>query len=173
MSLFYKISQDLIQAQKKRDTIRLSTLRMLKSDLKYKQIEKNSPLSEEEELVVLSSAVKKHKGSIEQFKQAQRNDLVAQEEAELNIILEYLPKQLSEEELTDLIEQAIQESGAVSKADLGKNKKYNAYLVKINGKYAAYMIFFMTYGSFSAMPKMFIEDIFIFIHYSGCVRTIA
>ena len=132
MSLFDKISQDLIQAQKKRDTIRLSTLRMLKSDLKYKQIEKNSPLTEEEELVVLSSAVKKHKDSIEQFKQAQRNDLVAQEEAELKIILEYLPKQLSEEELTDLIEQAIQESGAVSKADLGKVMKI--LMPKVRGR---------------------------------------
>ena len=123
MSLFDKISQDLIQAQKKRDTIRVSTLRMLKSDLKYKQIEKKSSLAEEEELAVLSSAVKKHKDSIEQFKQAQRNDLVAQEETELSIILEYLPKQLSEEELTDLITQAIQEAGAVSKADLGKVMK--------------------------------------------------
>jgi len=132
MSLFDKISQDLIQAQKKRDTIRLSTLRMLKSDLKYKQIEKNSPLSEEEELVVLASAVKKHKDSIEQFRQAQRNDLVAQEEAELNIILEYLPKQLSEEELTDLIEQAIQEAGAVSKADLGKVMKI--LMPKVRGR---------------------------------------
>jgi len=132
MSLFDKISQDLTVAQKKRDTIRLSTLRMLKSDLKYKQIEKNSPLTEEEELVVLSSAVKKHKDSIEQFKQAQRNDLVAQEEAELKIILEYLPKQLSEEELTDLIEQAIQESGAVSKADLGKVMKI--LMPKVRGR---------------------------------------
>jgi len=132
MSLFDKISQDLIQAQKNRDSIRLSTLRMLKSDLKYKQIEKNSPLSEEEELMVLSSAVKKHKDSIEQFKQAQRNDLVAQEEAELNIILEYLPKQLSEEELTDLVEQAIQESGAVSKADLGKVMKI--LMPKVRGR---------------------------------------
>jgi len=132
MSLFDKISQDLIQAQKKRDTIRLSTLRMLKSDLKYKQIEKNSPLTEEEELVVLASAVKKHKDSIEQFRQAQRNDLVAQEEGELNIILEYLPKQLSEEELTDLIEQAIQEAGAVSKADLGKVMKI--LMPKVRGR---------------------------------------
>ena len=123
MSLLDKISQDLTVAQKKRDSIRVSTLRMLKSDLKYKQIEKKSSLAEEEELAVLSSAVKKHKDSIEQFKQAQRNDLVAQEEAELNIILEYLPKQLSEEELTDLITQAIQEAGAVSKADLGKVMK--------------------------------------------------
>ena len=132
MSLLDKISQDSIQAQKKRDTIRLSTLRMLKSDLKYKQIEKNFSLSEEEELAVLSSAVKKHKDSIEQFKQAQRNELVAQEEAELNIILEYLPKQLSEEELTDLIEQAIQESSAVSKADLGKVMKI--LMPKVRGR---------------------------------------
>ena len=132
MSLFDKISQDLTVAQKKRDTIRLSTLRMLKSDLKYKQIEKNSPLSEEEELSVLSSAVKKHKDSIEHFKQAQRNDLVAQEEAELKIILEYLPKQLSEEELTGLIEQAIQEAGAVSKADLGKVMKI--LMPKVRGR---------------------------------------
>ena len=132
MSLFDKISQDLTESQKKRDTIRVSTLRMLKSDLKYKQIEKNSPLSEEEELAVLSSAVKKHKDSIEHFKQAQRNDLVAQEEAELSIILEYLPKQLSEEELTDLVEQAIQEAGTVSKADLGKVMKI--LMPKVKGR---------------------------------------
>lgn len=132
MSLLDKISQDLTVAQKKRDTIRLSTLRMLKSDLKYKQIEKKSSLAEEEELVVLSSAVKKHKDSIEHFKQAQRNDLVAQEEAELNIILEYLPKQLSEEELTNLVEQAIQEAGAVSKADLGKVMKI--LMPKVRGR---------------------------------------
>jgi len=132
MSLFDKISQDLTVAQKKRDTIRVSTLRMLKSDLKYKQIEKKSSLAEEEELEVLCSAVKKHKDSIEHFKQAQRNDLVAQEEAELKIILEYLPKQLSEEELTDLIEQAIQESGAVSKADLGKVMKI--LMPKVRGR---------------------------------------
>jgi len=132
MSLFDKISQDLIKAQKNKDTIRLSTLRMLKSDLKYKQIEKISSLTEEEELSVLSSAVKKRKDSIEQFKQANREDLVAQEEAELEIILEYLPKQLSEEELTDLIDQAIQESGAVSKADLGKVMK--VLMPKVKGR---------------------------------------
>jgi uncharacterized protein YqeY len=132
MSLFDKIGQDLTVAQKKRDTIRVSTLRMLKSDLKYKQIEKNSALSEEEELSVLSSSVKKHKDSIEHFKQAQRNDLVAQEEAELKIILEYLPKQLSEEELTNLVEQAIQEAGAVSKADLGKVMKI--LMPKVRGR---------------------------------------
>lgn len=132
MSLFDKISQDLTQAQKKRDSVRVSTLRMLKSDLKYKQIEKNSPLSEEEERAVLSSAVKKHKDSIEHFKQAQRNDLVAQEEAELSIILEYLPKQLSEEELANLVEQAIQEAGAVSQADLGKVMKI--LMPKVRGR---------------------------------------
>ena len=132
MSLFDKIGQDLTVAQKKRDTIRVSTLRMLKSDLKYKQIEKKSSLAEEEELEVLCSAVKKHKDSIEHFKQAQRNDLVAQEETELSIILEYLPKQLSEEELTDLIEQAIQEAGAVSKADLGKVMKI--LMPKVRGR---------------------------------------
>ncbi len=132
MSLFDKISQDLTVAQKKRDSIRVSTLRMLKSDLKYKQIEKKSSLAEEEELAVLSSAVKKHKDSIEHFKQAQRNDLVAQEEAELSIILEYLPKQLSEEELTNLVEQAIQEAGAISKADLGKVMKI--LMPKVRGR---------------------------------------
>ncbi len=132
MSLLDKISKDLMEAQKKGEKIRLSTLRMIKSDLKYKQIAKNSPLTEEDELGVLSSAVKKHKDSIEQFKIAQRTDLVEQEEAELDIISEYLPKQLSEEELAGLIDQAIQESGAASKTELGKVMKI--LMPKVKGK---------------------------------------
>ena len=132
MSLLDKISKDLTGAQKKGDKIRLSTLRMIKSDLKYKQIEKNSPLTEEDEIGVLASAVKKHKDSIEQFKIAQRTDLVEQEEAELDIISEYLPKQLSEEELASLIDQAMQESGAVSKTDLGKVMK--VLMPKVKGR---------------------------------------
>ena len=95
MSLFEKISQDSMQAQKKGEPIRLNTLsltgycpvRMLKSDLQYKQIEKSSPLNEEDEIAVLSSAVKKHRDSIEGFKKGSREDLVAKEEAELAIIL--------------------------------------------------------------------------------------
>ncbi len=132
MSLLDKISIDLTGAQKKGDKIRVSTLRMMKSDLKYKQIEKNSPLNEEDEIGVLSSAVKKHKDSIEQFKLAQRTDLVEQEEAELKIILEYLPKPLSQEELADFIDEAIQEVGAVGKTDLGKVMK--VLMPKVKGR---------------------------------------
>lgn len=132
MSLLDKISKDLMEAQKKGEKIRLSTLRMIKSDLKYKQIEKNAPLTEEDELSVLSSAVKKHKDSIEQFKMAQRTDLVEQEEAELKIILEYLPKPLSQEELASFIVEAIQETGAVSKTDLGKVMK--VLMPKVKGR---------------------------------------
>ncbi len=132
MSLFEKISQDLMQAQKKGEQIRLNTLRMLKSDLKYKQIDKSSPLTEEDEIAVLASAVKKHRDSIEEFKKGKREDLVAKEEAELAIILEYLPKQFSPEELADLIEQAISESGAITKAEVGKVMKI--LMPKVKGR---------------------------------------
>jgi len=122
-SLKQRIDQDTKEALKKRDSLRLNVLRMLKSEIKYKEIDKGSELSDDEVISVISSSVKKRKDSIQQFKKGGRDDLVAREKAELELILEYLPEQLTEEELFKIINQAIKEVNATGPSDLGKVMK--------------------------------------------------
>jgi len=122
-SLKQRIDQDTKEALKKRDSLRLNVLRMLKSEIKYKEIDKGSELSDDEVISVISSSVKKRKDSIQQFEKGGRDDLVAREKAELELILEYLPEQLTEEELFKIINQAIKEVNATGPSDLGKVMK--------------------------------------------------
>jgi uncharacterized protein YqeY len=132
MSISERIAEDLKQAQKQRDQTRLSTLRMLKSELKYKEIEKGGPLTEEEEIGVLSSSAKKRMDSITQFKNGNRSDLVTKEESELKVVQSYLPEQLSESDLRQIIDQAVSEVGALGKSDLGKVMK--VLMPKVKGR---------------------------------------
>ncbi len=132
MSLAERLAEDLKSAQKQGDQIRVSTLRMLKSELKYKEIEKGKPLSEEDEIQVLSTSAKKREDSIAQFKQGMRTDLAAKEEAELKIVRSYLPEQLNQEELERLIVEAIAEVQAKEKSDLGKVMK--SLMPKVKGR---------------------------------------
>ncbi len=119
MSILKRIDADLIQALKAHDGLKATLLRGLKSDIKYKQIDKGAELTDEEILGVLSSAVKKHKESIEQFRTGNRQDLVDKETAELNHITVYLPQPLSEDEVRELIRAAIAKCGADSPAKIG------------------------------------------------------
>jgi uncharacterized protein YqeY len=119
MSLFEKIDQDMKQALKARDKERLSVLRGLKSDLKYRQIDKGDELSEEDTIAVLSSAAKRRRESIDEFKKGGREDLVRKEQFELEVITSYLPEQLNEEKLREIIREAIAETGADSPQKLG------------------------------------------------------
>lgn len=119
-SLKQKIDQDTKEALKKKDSLRLNVLRMLKSEIKYKEIEKGSELSDDEVISVLSSSVKRRKDSIQQFEKGERDDLVSREKAELELVLKYLPEQLTEEELSQIINQAIKELNASGPSDLGK-----------------------------------------------------
>jgi len=119
MSLFEKINQDIIKALKAGEKDKLTVLRGLKSDLKYKQIDKADELTDDDVIAVLSSLAKKRRESIEQFQKGGRNDLVAKEQAELIIINSYLPKQLSKEKLCEIIHEAIAESGADSPQKVG------------------------------------------------------
>ena len=132
MSITERIAEELKQAQKKGDQVKLSTLRMLKSELKYKEIEKGKPLTEEDEIQVLSTSAKKRQDSITQFKQGNRPDLVAQEESELKVVQSYLPEQLSEQDLHNLVEEAIREVEAKAKSDLGKVMK--SLMPKVKGR---------------------------------------
>jgi uncharacterized protein YqeY len=123
MSLKEKISEDMKRAMKSGDKLRLETLRTLRAALLEKEIEKRgsgTPVSPEDEIGVLGGAAKRRKESIEQFQKGGREDLVAQETAELGIIQEYLPQQMSPEELTSLITRVIADTAAASPADFGK-----------------------------------------------------
>jgi uncharacterized protein YqeY len=122
-SLKSKIDQDIKEALKARNNLKLGVLRMLKSEIKYKEIDKGSELSDDEVISVLSSSIKKRKDSIEQFEKGGREDLVSQEKAELEVVMGYMPEQLGEDELIRIIQQAIQETNAGGPADLGKVMK--------------------------------------------------
>lgn len=123
MSLLDTLSQDLKEALKARNEIKLSTLRMIKASLKNKEIEKMAALSDDDIVAALSTMAKQRRESIEQYTAAGRLELASREEQELFIIQSYLPKQLSPEELDAVIRAAIQESGAVSPSDMGKVMK--------------------------------------------------
>lgn len=131
MSLLQQIDNDLKEALKAGQKERLSVLRGLKSDIKYKQIDLGHEMSDADIIGVLTSASKKRKESIEQFKAGGRMDLVAKEEAEFAIIQAYLPEQLSEDKLRRIIAETIAETGANSPKMMGVVMK--ALLPKVKG----------------------------------------
>lgn len=132
MSLFKKIDEDIIKALKGGEKEKLTVLRGLKSDLKYKQIEIGKELTDDDCIAVFSSALKKRKDSIEQFRAGGREDLVTKEQFGVDIIQGYLPEQISEDELTQIIKDAISETGADSPQKIGLIMK--TVLPKVKGR---------------------------------------
>ena len=121
MSLKEKITQDLKEALKSGDKLRLSTIRSIRAlILEFEKSGSGKELNEDEEIKLLSSAAKKRKESIEQFRKANREDLASAEEAELNVIMDYLPKQLDEKEVEEVVRKIAGETGASSKEDFPK-----------------------------------------------------
>lgn len=122
MSLKDQISEDIKAAMKAKDKVRLEAVRSIKKVLIEKEAEvgKGTPITPEQELEVLMQQAKQRRDAIEQYTKAGREDLAETEQAELAIIQEYLPKQLSEEEITAIIDQVIAEAGASSPKDMGK-----------------------------------------------------
>ena len=115
-----QLEADLASAAKARDQIRLSVLRLLKSALKNYEIEVGHDATPQEIMTVLQREAKKRQDSINQYGSANRQDLVDEEQAELEILEEYLPPKLSDEDLDKLVAQAIQETSATSPAEMGK-----------------------------------------------------
>jgi len=132
MRLKQRLDQDMKLSQKSKAKLKLSLIRLLKSDIRYKEIKIGKELSEDEVLEVLSTAAKKHRDSIDQFRKGGREDLAKQEEEELNLILGYMPEQLKQEEIEGLIEESITEVGAESERDIGKVMK--VLMPKIKGR---------------------------------------
>ena len=121
MGLTQRITDDLKSAMKSGDKLRLETLRMLMAQIiEFEKKGLDRAMNEDDELSILMSAAKKRKESIEQFKSAGRDELVAQETKELEIISEYLPKQMSREEAEGIIGNILQQAGAASMKDMGK-----------------------------------------------------
>jgi len=127
-----RIENDLKTAMKARDELRLQVLRMLKSDIRYKKIELGHDLSDDEVIAVLSTAGKKRKEAVEGYRLGGRQDLADKELVEYDIIKQYLPEQLSEEELIKLIDKAIAESNATSVKDFGLVMK--AVMSEVRGR---------------------------------------
>lgn len=120
MNLDQKLLEDMKRAMKARDQIRVETIRGLRAQLKNAQISKGGELSEEDAIQVLTSAVKKRKESIEQFQAVGRTDRAEIEQQELDIIHEYLPKQMDERQIEELVDSVIGEVNAESVKDMGK-----------------------------------------------------
>ena len=119
MSLAERIQKDLTDAMKARDDLRLSVLRMVKSALKNKEIEKIRPLEASEEQQVLQTLVKQRKESIEQFTKGGRKDLAEKETRELAIVESYLPAGATPADMDTAIEKAMAETGASSVKQMG------------------------------------------------------
>ncbi|WP_304473517.1 GatB/YqeY domain-containing protein [uncultured Desulfovibrio sp.] len=123
MSLSEQIEKDYIQAYKAKDAVRLTVLRLLKTAVKNRLVDLRRPggsLSDEEMLDVIIKEGKQRQDSIEQYRAANRADLADKEAAELKILQEYLPRALSPEELTALIETTVTELQAASPRDMGR-----------------------------------------------------
>ncbi|GBD87871.1 Yqey-like protein [bacterium BMS3Abin03] len=121
MLLKEKINRDLKEALKSGDKLRLSTIRSIRAlILEFEKSGSGKEFNVEEEIKLLSTAAKKRKESIEQYRNAGREDLASVEEAELKVIMDYLPKQLDEKEVEKIVRKLAEEIGAVSKEDFRK-----------------------------------------------------
>ncbi|WP_294880897.1 GatB/YqeY domain-containing protein [uncultured Lactobacillus sp.] len=132
MSLSEQIMSDMKDAMKARDKVKLNTVRMIKAALMNEKIKAGHDLTADEELTVLSREKKQREESIAEFTKANREDLVAETKQELAIVENYLPKQMTDEELKQAVSQAISETKAEGKSDFGKVMK--ALMPKIKGK---------------------------------------
>lgn len=121
MSLKDKINEEIKSAMKSGDKLRLETIRSIRAlILEFEKSGLNKELTPEEELKMISSSVKKRKDAIEQFTNAGRTDLAHKEEAELAILMEFMPKQMSEAEVIEFVKKIARDIGVSGKQDFGK-----------------------------------------------------
>ncbi|MGN7761161.1 MULTISPECIES: GatB/YqeY domain-containing protein [Paenibacillus] len=132
MNLSERLNEDMKQAMKSKDKFTLSTIRMVRSTIKYLEIDLKRTLDDNEVLDILSREIKQRKDALQEFESAGRDELAASTKAEIEIIMKYLPEQLSEEEIKVIVQQTIQETGASSKSEMGK--VMSALMPKVKGR---------------------------------------
>ena len=120
MNLEEKLVEEMKQAMKANDKIRLSTIRMIRSSSKNKEFELRRKLEDEDIIKVIQGMVRKGEESVEQFQAGGRSDLVEKEKTEIEILKSFLPQPLSQEEMIKIIDETIQETQSSSLKDLGK-----------------------------------------------------
>jgi uncharacterized protein len=145
MSLIEKIQQDITAAMKARDEQRLSTLRMVKTALKNREIEKMGPLEEKESQAVLSMLIKQRKDSVEQFLKGGRKEMADKEAAEIKLIETYMPTAAGEEEIVAGVKAVITEMGSPTMKDMGtvmKNSmaRFQAAGLRVDGKMVSELV---------------------------------
>ena len=132
MDLYQKLSDDSKAALKQGDAAKLSVLRMLLSAVKMLEIEKNSRPADGDILQIVQRQIKQHRESIEQFEKGSRPDLAGKEKAELEMLTAYMPEPLTEDEVAAIVKEAVADTGAATKADMGKVMK--AVIEKAKGR---------------------------------------
>ena len=120
MALKERLTDDMKSALRNRETVRLGLVRMIRAQIKNREIAKGSELVDEETVEVVSSLIKSRREALEFAVKGDRQDLVSQAEEELEILASYLPEQMSEEEIRSVVREAIERSGAAGPGDLGR-----------------------------------------------------
>ena len=120
MTLKDKLMDDLKQSMKNKEQIRKSVVILIRSAIKQKEVDERVEVSEEDVLAIISKQMKQRKDALEEFKKAQREDLILQTEQEIDILTQYLPKQLTDDELESIIRDIINQIGATTMKDMGK-----------------------------------------------------
>ena len=145
MSIPEQIQKDIVDAMKARDERRLSALRMVKTALHHKSVEKMAPLDEKEALQVLSTLIKQRRDSVEQFRKGGRQEMADKEEAEIVLIESYMPKAAGEAEIQTGVKAVIAEMGSPTMKDMGtvmKNAmaRFQAAGMRVDGKTVSDMV---------------------------------
>jgi uncharacterized protein YqeY len=128
--MFERINNDIVNAMKAKDKETLDVIRMVKGAMQLESISKKRNLEDDEVIAIVSKQIKMRKESIEEFKKANRTDLIEKTESEIVILNKYLPEQLSDEELSKIIDEIIVKVEAKNDKDMGKIMKELAPLVK-------------------------------------------
>jgi uncharacterized protein YqeY len=139
MTISERVQQDMVAAMKAREEARLSTIRMIKTALKNKEIDKRAPIDDQEAMAILNTMIKQRKESIEQFTKGNRPELAEKEAAEITLIEGYLPKAVGADEIDAKVKETIAEMGSPTIKDMGavmKNvmAKFAATGARVDGK---------------------------------------
>ncbi len=132
MSLKEKLLEDLKSSMKNKDTVRKNTITMIRAAIKQKEVDERKELKDEDILNIISKQLKEKRNVIGDFKKADRQDLVELTEKEIEILLEYMPAQLTDEELEEIVKQTINDTNATSAKDIGLVMK--SVMPKVKGR---------------------------------------
>ncbi|MBO6204983.1 MAG: GatB/YqeY domain-containing protein [Selenomonas sp.] len=120
MSLKEQLTADMKEAMKNKEKERLAVIRMVRGAIRQQEIDGQKELGEEDVIAVISKEVKMRRDSIEEFQKGGREDLVEKTQAEIDVLMPYLPAQLSEDEVRELVKAAVEQTGAATPKDMGK-----------------------------------------------------